>query len=155
MKTDNRDHAQVLVHPPVLWVIFIGASVLLQRLLPTPDISAVLRWVGIIIAAIGALPGFLAIWYFYRERTTVHPHGSVRVLLTMGPYRVSRNPIYLTYVGALAGLVLSAGSWWGVILAPAFILAMNRLVISPEEKYLSSKFPEAYAHYRARVHRWL
>ena len=155
MPTETSDHAPVRVHPPVLWLLFVGAAVLLQRAVPLSVTSMIARWAGLLLATVGILPALLAIWHFYRARTTLHPHGSVKVLLTEGPYRYSRNPIYLAYLACLIGLPLAAGSWWGALLAPVFVPAMNRLVISAEEEYLRKKFPGDFARFSARVRRWI
>jgi len=79
----------------------------------------------------------------------------VRALVTGGPYRFSRNPIYLGFVLILAGFPLFSGTVWGAILVPVLILNLNNLVIQHEEAYLEKKFGEAYAGYRSRVRRWL
>lgn len=72
-----------------------------------------------------------------------------------GPFRFTRNPLYLS----LACVLLAAALWWNSLwllaAVPAWILAMNLLVVRPEEAYLAARFGAAYEAYRARVRRWL
>ena len=70
-----------------------------------------------------------------------------------GPYRFTRNPMYLGLVFILAGLVLLANALWPLILLPVVIV--RRAVIDREERYLTAKFGEEYLRYLARVRRWL
>ena len=97
---------------------------------------AVIVLAGLLLAAgIGlALAGVVAV---LRHKTTIVPHRPVSILVTGGPYRISRNPMY-------TGLAL------------AFVLlAVLRPAIRPEEDYLTSRYTDAYASYRQRVRRWL
>ncbi len=72
-----------------------------------------------------------------------------------GIYRFSRNPLYLGLVVVLAGLGLSVNIAWWVLLALPMLLALQRLLIIPEEQYLLNRFGEQYAAYMSRVRRWL
>jgi protein-S-isoprenylcysteine O-methyltransferase Ste14 len=83
------------------------------------------------------------------------PHHAVARLVTTGPYRISRNPMYTGHVVALAGAALWAGSWWPLIVAPLSVLATLRWVIEPEEAYLAQRFGAEYQLYRSRVRRWV
>ena len=155
MTVNGREHAAVKIHPPFVWLGFTGAALLLHRIFPLATTSMEVRWLGVFIGLLGILIAFLAVWRFFAARTTLHPHGSVSALLTGGPYRFSRNPIYIGYVLAEVGLPLALGNLWGLTLALPFVLAMNRLVIQPEEHYLRERFPIEYGEYSARVRRWL
>ena len=76
-------------------------------------------------------------------------------IVTTGIYGFTRNPIYLGFLLIVIGLPLNSGLIWGLLLAPLYILGMNRLVIEHEEAYLEKKFGEPYTSYRSRVRRWL
>jgi protein-S-isoprenylcysteine O-methyltransferase Ste14 len=76
-------------------------------------------------------------------------------LVTEGPFRLSRNPIYLGDALAYVGVSVLIGSWWPLLVLPAVLLAMLRLVITREEEYLATRFGAAYAAYRSRVRRWV
>lgn len=151
---DHADHASVKIHPPILLMIHLFASYLLNRLFPLAFPNT-LVWVGYLLVFIGLSLAFNALTQFIRARTTLDPHGSVSNIVTSGVYRFSRNPIYLGFVCLLIGFSLIFRSLWGLILSPLFILVMNMLVIQHEEAYLAKKFGETYTSYKSRVRRWL
>jgi len=92
---------------------------------------------------------------FGRMHTTLDPHGSVSAVVTSGPYRFSRNPIYFGFLCTLIGLPLALGNVWGVVLSPLLMVSMYQLVIKHEEAYLEKKFKDVYTSYKSRVRRWL
>ena len=75
--------------------------------------------------------------------------------MTAGPYRLTRNPMYVSLAALYVGVSLFANSWWPLLLLPVVLLAVDRAVIAREERYLAGAFPAEYAAYRARVRRWL
>jgi len=150
------DHAQVKIHPPVLTLIHVAAALLLNWLFPFPAaLPQIWKSLGVFLVLAGLALALLAIRQFSLAHTTVDPHGSVTTLVTSGPYRFSRNPIYLGFVLMLAGFPLFSGTVWGAILVPVLILNLNSLVIRHEEAYLEKKFGGGYAGYKSRVKRWL
>ncbi len=152
----QMDHAGVKTHPPILLLLSLMAAFLLNWLLPLPiALPDYFRVGGILIAAAGFASAFMAVRQFGVARTTLDPHGSVGALVTSGPYRFSRNPIYLGFICVLVGLPLALGSYWGIILSPVLVLLMHNLVIQHEEAYLENKFKDQYTGYRSRVRRWL
>ncbi|MBV6702238.1 isoprenylcysteine carboxylmethyltransferase family protein [Kitasatospora aureofaciens] len=90
-----------------------------------------------------------------RHHSTLVPQREVSALVTTGVYRISRNPMYTGLALVYTGGSLRAGSWWPLVELPAVLLLIRRLVIEPEERYLSSKYGEQYESYRGRVRRWL
>ncbi len=152
---NHKDHASVKVHPPILTMAFIIAAYLLQWMRPVLLPLPFVQWLGLGMVACGFLFGVAAFMAFRKARTTLSPHGKVSAIVTNGVYRFSRNPIYLGFLLMLVGFPLNSGNVWGVILAPLFVLAVNRLVIEHEEAYLEKKFRDVYAGYRSRVRRWL
>ena len=154
--SENKDHADVKIHPPILTLIHIGAAFLLTWLIPIPlVVPHALRLVGLALVVIGVLIGGAAFYAFGKARTTLDPHGSVSTIVSQGIYRFGRNPIYLAFLLMLVGFPLNSGSYWGVVLVPVFVVLMNRLVIEKEEIYLEKKFGDVYTSYKARVRRWL
>jgi protein-S-isoprenylcysteine O-methyltransferase Ste14 len=110
---------------------------------------------GLALVVIGAVLAVTGALTFRRARTAIIPHHSASRLVTDGPYRYTRNPMYtgltIAYVGG-AGLLDSV---WPLIVLPVVLIALVRLVVSREEAYLSSAFGTEYSAYRARVRRWL
>ena len=155
MSTD-KDHANVKIPPPVLLVTLVLAAFFLNKFLPLPFVfPKILVWVGYVLVLVGLGLSASAASRFMQAHTTLDPHGSVTGIVTGGPYRFSRNPIYLGFLCLLIGFPLIFRTYWGLILSPLFIVLMNMLVIQSEEAYLEKKFGDVYIHYRSRVRRWL
>jgi phospholipid methyltransferase len=124
--------------------------------LPLPGAgSTALTRAGIAVGAAGIALSASGVVAVLRRHTTVVPHRPVIRLVTTGPYRVSRNPMYAGQAVALVGAGLATGSWSPLAAAAVGMLATTRLVIGPEEDYLADRFGDEYAHYRSRVRRWL
>jgi protein-S-isoprenylcysteine O-methyltransferase Ste14 len=105
------------------------------------------------------LAGFvLMLWgllTFARVRTGILPIRSATQVVTHGPYRFSRNPMYTGMALAYLGGALSVNSGWSLLLLPFVMLGIYQLVIKREERYLSSAFPAEYGDYKKKVRRWL
>ncbi|HAV78728.1 MAG TPA: hypothetical protein DCX53_15370 [Anaerolineae bacterium] len=154
--TENKDHASVKIHPPVLLLLHLGVVYLLNRFIPIPfALPGYMEWLGYGIVLSGLGIAFSAMVYFAVKKTTVDPHGSVSTIITEGPYRFSRNPIYLGLLSVLVGTPLVLGSMWGGVMGIVFIITMNHLVIKHEEVYLEKKFGDVYTSYKSRVRRWI
>jgi len=153
---EHEDHANVKIHPPVLLLFHVLGAFLLNWLCPLPfALNKPLEWTGYLLVFVGLGFAFSAVRRFGKMRTTLDPHGSVSTIVTSGPYRFSRNPIYLGFVCTLIGLPLALGNYWGVVLSPLLVVLMYSLVIKHEEVYLEEKFQDVYISYRSRVRRWL
>jgi len=155
-KQQDRPNISPMVHPPVVALMFIVIAYFLGRFAPFPfAVPAILRYIGLALTFAGFLLGMGAFVEFRKGRTTLDPHGSSRQVVTSGIYRFTRNPIYLGFLLMVIGLPLNSGLYWGIILAPFYVLMMNRLVIRHEEAYLERKFGKTYMDYTSRVRRWL
>lgn len=154
--TEYKDHASVKIHPPILLLFHVLGAFLLNWLLPFPfAFTKLLEWTGYIIVFAGLGFAFSAVSQFGKIHTTLDPHGSVSAIVTSGPYRFSRNPIYLGFVCTLIGLPLALGNFWGAVLSPLLMILMAQLVIKHEEAYLEEKFKDVYTSYKSRVRCWL
>ena len=152
----HKEHADVKIHPPILVVIHIVVAYVLGRLIPLPFVvSPLVENIGFAFVVIGFLFCVAALIEFRRAHTTLDPHGNVSAIVTSGIYRFSRNPIYLGFALMILGIPLNNGIYWGVVLAPMFLLFCTQLVIQHEEAYLEEKFGDEYTSYKSRVRRWL
>jgi protein-S-isoprenylcysteine O-methyltransferase Ste14 len=154
----ERDHPNIspMVHPPIVALMFIVIAYFLGRFAPLPfTVPPILRYLGLALTFVGFLLGVAAFMEFRRARTTLDPHGSTKQLVTFGIYRFTRNPIYLGFLLVVMGLPLNSGLYWGLVMAPFYVLTMNRLIIQNEEAYLERKFGKEYTSYTSRVRRWL
>jgi protein-S-isoprenylcysteine O-methyltransferase Ste14 len=154
--TEHKDHANVRIAPPILTLLHIIAALLLARLIPLPlAVPSIVKYIGFALVVLGFLFGLGAVIAFRRARTTLDPYHPVSSIVTSGVYGFSRNPIYLGFLLMVIGIPLNFGTYWGMILAPIFILFCNKLVIEHEEAYLEKKFGERYTSYKSRVRRWI
>ncbi len=152
------DHPGVRFPPPLLFVAGLGGGVLLHRAWPAvlvpgvPLVRLLVAW-GLVAAGLG-----LALWgivTFRRARTAVFPHFPASRIVSRGPYRFTRNPMYVGLTLLYLGLGLWVNSLWPVVLLPLVLAALVRFVVRREEAYLSRAFGAEYDAYRARVRRWL
>jgi protein-S-isoprenylcysteine O-methyltransferase Ste14 len=145
--------------PPILFVGGLLLGWLLDRYWRALPLSRVggsaVELIGWSLLGVGL---FLVAWgmlIFRRARTAIIPsHGASRVV-THGPYRYSRNPMYTGLTIAYVGVAALIDSAWPLIVLPVVLVALVRLVISREEAYLSDAFGAEYGAYRERVRRWL
>jgi protein-S-isoprenylcysteine O-methyltransferase Ste14 len=153
---DSRTDTRRFPFPPGIPLLGLLLGWALGRVWPIPiHWPAWTRWLGWILFV---APFFAAVWAartFRRHHTVVDPRGDVTTIVTSGPFRFSRNPMYvsvlLIYLGATLAFRLA---WAAILLLPVF-LALHYLVVIPEERYLRARFGAEYALYVRRVRRWL
>ena len=87
--------------------------------------------------------------------TTPNPTKPAAALALGGPYRFTRNPMYLGWVFAYVGAALLVNAVWPLVFLPVVIAVVQRMFIEKEERYLERKFGDAYRQYKVRVRRWL
>lgn len=98
---------------------------------------------------------FWTLWTFFRHRTTVNPYKGASALCTGGPFRFSRNPIYVGDWCFLLGAAVWLRTAWPLVFAPLIWASLRYAVIRHEEAHLEARFGEEYRRYKARVRRWL
>ncbi|MFL6098760.1 MAG: methyltransferase family protein [Actinomycetales bacterium] len=96
-----------------------------------------------------------ALWLFRSHRTGLLPGQATNVMIELGPYRLSRNPLYVGLLALYLGLALLAPTFWGLVLLPAAVLLVLWGAIRPEERFLHERFGAPYDDYTRRVRRWL
>lgn len=145
-----------LLPPPLIYLCFIQLAWGLGDLLPLPlPDNRPTRLAGWSLIALGlALAGW-TVWQMLRQRTTLNPYGTPARLLQEGPFRLSRNPVYLADTLIYSGIGLLLASLWPCLLLPLLILCMNRAVIQHEEQLLKGLFGNDYQAYARRVRRWI
>lgn len=160
LKGEEKDAAAVKVFPPAIPLLTILGGVLLDNVLPidfAPNIPSPLRyWIGggIIATAILGL-GAWSVIIMRKDGQSENPWKPTFKVLDRGPFRISRNPMYLQMVIVCIGAGIVLMNWWVLLMAPVCGWLLQRLAIIPEEAYLESKFGDAYLAYKARVRRWL
>lgn len=141
--------------PPPAYVV---AGLLAQRAVAPEERPGRVRRVAAWAIAAGSL-GLMASAdvAFHRHKTTVNPFDPARAssLVTEGPFRLTRNPMYVAMAGALAAHAVGRGGWLTPLPVAAFVAVIDRTQIPAEEEAMAKLFGDAYAAYRARVPRWL
>lgn len=110
---------------------------------------------GWALIALGLFVMLWAILTFTRARTSVLPFRPATAMVTSGPYRFSRNPMYVGLTLLYVGLSLLTGMAWPLVMLPLALVTLTALVIRREERYLEAEFGAEYRAYRARVRRWV
>lgn len=110
---------------------------------------------GWLLIALGLGVMLWAIWTFTRARTSVLPFRPATAMVTHGPYRFSRNPMYVGLTLLYLGLSMLTGMAWALVMLPLALWALTFLVIRREERYLGVEFGSEYTAYRERVRRWI
>ena len=140
--------------PPLLAAGAVILAWLLRHLLPLP-LTPPLFLLGNLAFALGLGLILWALLVMLRAGTDPRPDKPDAALIVTGPFRFSRNPVYLGLVLLVAGFALRWGDLWGWLAAAAAQQSLDRLVIAREEPYLARRFGAAYTEYRARVRRWI
>jgi protein-S-isoprenylcysteine O-methyltransferase Ste14 len=152
-------HPGVKFPPPLLFVVAFLAGWLLHRRWPLPltgaDWSAPRELLGAIlmVAALSLIVWSMAT--FVRHRTAIYPNRPASRVVRDGPYRRTRNPMYVSMTVLYTGLTLVVNSWLPLLFLPVALALLVTLVITREERYLRSAFGEEYAVYCREVGRWL
>ncbi len=150
------DSPGVLVLPPLLYGLALAAGFLLQWIAGRPILSSNARyWAGGVVLASGVL---LAIWgrrVMERAGTNVNPTLPATALVATGPFRLSRNPLYVALTLIYVGLALLTNALWVLVLIVPVLLVLHYGVVRREERYLEAKFGDAYRAYCANVRRYL
>ena len=96
-----------------------------------------------------------SLWLFARHDTGLLPGQSTNAMIEEGPYRLSRNPLYVGLLALYVAVALLAPTFWGLVLSPVAVLLVLWGAILPEERFLHERFGAPYDDYRGRVRRWL
>jgi protein-S-isoprenylcysteine O-methyltransferase Ste14 len=149
--------AGVIAPPPLIFAGGFLCGLVIDRAVPQsrPWPAALRRVLAPILLAGGVLCMLAAVRTMWSARTTINPAAPVASLVTTGPFRFTRNPIYLGDTLFYTGLSLALGRRGPLVLLPAALALVERGVIRREERYLERRFGAPYRAYRARVRRWL
>lgn len=148
---------KVPVPPPALFFVILLIGVVIDYFRPLAFLPEVLS-----VQLLSALPFFgmavaVGVWAFVtfrRCRTSPEFGAAVSALIQEGPYRFSRNPLYVALILVLAGFACALNNAWLAIGVPVLSAALDRLVVAREERFLTVLFGPDYAAYRTRVRRW-
>src|SRR5262245_7333289 len=156
MRNASPDTAQVLVLPPLLYAAAFVIGLLLHWAFPVYILPTTLaRGIGVVCVLVSLPLAFATLRVLSRAHTPVDPMKPTNALVTEGPFRYSRNPIYVALTLLYVGAALLSNALWILLLVVPAVLVLRYGVIAREEAYLTRKFGEAYRQYTAQVRRWL
>jgi len=153
------DHSQVIVFPPAIPATGFLLGVVLNWLVPLGSVvdgppRTTLRGAGGAVFALGIAGFAWMIVTMKRARTPIHNARTPTTLVQSGPFRFTRNPMYLFGSIWYAGLALALVELWSLALLPLTVITLHYAVVLREEAYLSRRFGDAYREYQARVPRY-
>lgn len=144
-----------LARPPAIYLIAIATGLLLHFAWPIPFLSHLAKPLGALIAFFAATLFIWSVRAFHSAGTPVPGNRPTTAIVKVGPYRFSRNPIYLAFSVFQTGIALIVNDAWIIVTLLPAISVMSFVVIPREERYLEARFGEEYKKYKASVRRWL
>ena len=157
--TDSDRGPGLPLPPPILLLIALVVAIALEwvplQFLASPVGFNPQVVIGALLVAGSLLLVASAVRTFRREGTNVVPTRPALKIVTSGPYRFTRNPMYLSMVLFMLGISLVFSLEWGVILTPILWIGYDRLIVAKEEAYLSTKFGADYQALLQKTRRWL
>jgi protein-S-isoprenylcysteine O-methyltransferase Ste14 len=155
-ESKQHDHAGVAFHPPLLLLACLGLGFLLRWLAPlSVPTSTVPAMIGPAIVALAFGIFILAVGTMLRGHASIPTNRPTDAIVTGGPFRFSRNPIYLSMILLQIGVGAWTRSLWFFVLAAISVALLTWGVILREERYLEQKFGDEYFSYKSRVRRWI
>jgi len=152
-KTDNQG---VIVPPPVYVAMVIGLAFAMDFLWPLRiDYYYLLAWSGYMVVTLAIVILSLCAWQFHTHKTDLGPHKPASRMVYAGPYRLSRNPIYLSFLMLQLGYGFVEHHVWVSLTLPVSFVILHFHVIANEEAYLRRRFGDEYEQYCQAVNRWL
>ena len=145
------------IPPPIIGAVTAGAMWLVAESTGLRIDVPASGFVALALIGAGLSLDLWAILAFRKAKTTVNPLApeNTSAIVTGGPYKFSRNPMYLGLLIVLTGLMVYLGDPTNVLLLAAFVAAVTLLQIRPEERILSSKFGAEYEAYASQTRRWI
>lgn len=153
---DNTDHPNVIAPPPLIFLGCAALSGLIHYAYPLQVAKYPgLRWTGFVLAAISGSFAIWAVRSFTAMGTNLRPDRPAVALVRTGPYRFTRNPMYLSLCSLQLALGLILDDWIPLLFVVPMAVILHFGVILREESYLEAKFGEPYRTFRRQVRRWM
>jgi protein-S-isoprenylcysteine O-methyltransferase Ste14 len=158
--SDDKDNAPdnpgVIAPPPLIYAGALAAGLLANRRYRIPFLPRRLaRTLGLSMVAAGLAVGFLGSREMRRAETNLDPRKPATTLVTEGPFRFTRNPLYLSMTLIYLGISALANGLAPILLLPVVQRLMRTGVIEREERYLERRFGDEYIEYKVGTPRWI
>ncbi|PVE23756.1 isoprenylcysteine carboxylmethyltransferase family protein [Microvirga sp. KLBC 81] len=154
---DTADTAQVIIRPPLAWGLAVIVGFALNWLMPLSflPVGQPAGWLGGMVFVLALALAVWAIVTITKAGSNVPTNLPTTTIVESGPYRFTRNPIYLGMFLGLIGLAIAFDNLWLLMTLVPFAIVIRYGVVAREEAYLERKFGDVYRGYRSRVRRWL
>ncbi|CAA9416074.1 hypothetical protein AVDCRST_MAG82-1114 [uncultured Rubrobacteraceae bacterium] len=153
---EGADNPGVVAPPPLIYLSALAAGLLVNSIYPVRSLPrGVSRVAGLPLVFGGLLIGLLGVREMRRAQTNVDPYKPTTAIVQRGPYRLTRNPLYVGMTLMYGGFSVLANALAPILVLPAVFAVMRRGVIEREERYLERKFGDEYLQYKERVRRWI
>lgn len=154
-KTEKKDIAGVIAPPPLIYLAALVIALVLEWVARADaGLGRIGMWAGIALIVLSVVIAVLARHQFIKGGTSLRVEKPSTAILSTGPFRYTRNPLYLSLAMLQIGIGLAAGMAWIIAWVVPAILVIRFGVIAREERYLERKFGEEYLRYKTRVRRW-
>ncbi|HUT38412.1 MAG TPA: isoprenylcysteine carboxylmethyltransferase family protein [Methanoregula sp.] len=138
------------------FIILLVLSVMQNFVFPVPAfLSPPFTYFGFLIIGFGFVLAFWIRSLFMKNATTLQPSEEPTVLVTSGPFRLSRNPIYLGMASILLGVAVVQGTLVALVFPVIFVMLIEFFIIPGEERILEKIFGEPYRKYKKSVRKWI
>ena len=158
-KANGKDNPGVIAFPPLIWAVMVVASLLFHFFVIGVPMSilphVISLGVGIGLFIIAPLLAIPAMWQMKAAGTNVHPSEPSTTVVRGGPYRFTRNPMYLALTLLQISVAFLLNDAITLLFAAALALILHFGVILREERYLEAKFAEEYLALKRTVRRWI
>jgi protein-S-isoprenylcysteine O-methyltransferase Ste14 len=152
---NTADVPGVLVFPPLLFGGTLALGLILHWIYPVRLLPVLLaRVLGTLMLIASVLLALSAERAMRRAGTNVRPDRPTLAIVSDGPFRFTRNPLYLAATGIYVSITLLVDALWPLVLLVPMLAVLTKGVIAREERYLEAKFGDTYRNYKSRVRRW-
>ena len=150
---EEQSHPKIL--PPHVAIGSLVAVIILHYLFPTPLIPKQYNYLGIVLFVAGLLILFWSFGLFKKKETPILPGRKPTALVIEGPYKFTRNPMYLGVTTALLGVAIYLGDLLAFLAPLIFFMFVSLRFIPREEKLMEKLFQKKYIEYKKKVRRWI
>jgi len=156
-KKGQADNPGVILLPPIIYLVplFVGIALRFFWHIPLLPDNSVSVPSGLVLAFMGVFLMVTAVSTFKKFGEEPDPRESTYNIVMDGPFKYSRNPMYLAFTIIYVGVTIAINTWWPFIFLPFVLTTMHFGVILREEAYLEKKFGKDYVEYKKSVRRWL
>ena len=156
MSPNQADSPGVRIPPPLIFLGGLAIGLVLSSWEPTAYLDRdIARPLGGILIGIGMLLALSAVRVFFQARTNLRPDRPSSALVRTGPYRFTRNPMYVSLTIVYGGVAVMMQSLWSLLLLTLVLAFIRIKVIEREEAYMERRFGAEYLRYKSEVRRWV